>query len=198
MTPTPETALQAVLLRKERQFGYFVPPTPYGIILFVPSHADLDAVRGVEQWLHTDGVHLWQEGGTRLQGEDAATLLRETFESAAAALPFRAQGDDVFLQVVKMNPGYYRLYLIDPGWLDPQERHVSLKVQLPGEFLLRDLLDGRTIPFQGGTAAITVPAGTLRILDATAIATSPPTQPPGGPPLRPKADLCSASREERP
>lgn len=165
MTPTPPHALQAVLLHKRRQFGYHVPPTPYGPFVIVPARADLTKVPGVDSWWHTDGVAIWCEGGARLTGEQAATALRESFEAAAAKLPFRAVGDDVFCQTLRLDDGRYRLYLIDPGWEDPADRQVEVLIQRPGRHAVTDLLSGEAVAANADRFAITVPAGALRILE---------------------------------
>jgi hypothetical protein len=165
-TPTPPHALTAVLLHKKRQFGYLVPPTPYGPFVFVPAHADLKKVAGVDDWWHTDGISIWREGGAKLTGAPAAAALRESFEKAAEKLPFRAVGDDVFFQTVQLAPDRYRLYAIDPGWLDPAARRVTVRIQLPGEFAVRDLLSGESVAVANRSFPLEVPAGALRILEA--------------------------------
>jgi hypothetical protein len=164
-TPTPKHAIQHVLLEKERQFGYQVPATPYGAPLIVPALADLSKVPFVKDWWHTDGVHAWKDGGRKLTGMEAAKAIQADFERAAAELPFRATGG-VFFQTVKLDDRTYRLYAIDSGWLDPRDREVMLRVQMPGEVSLRDLLSGQSIEVRGGIAKLAVPAGTFRILEA--------------------------------
>jgi outer membrane protein assembly factor BamB len=165
-SPTPPHALQAVAFHKQRQFGYFVPPTPYGVIAFVPAQADLPRVAGVEEWWHTDGISLWRDGGPRRTGPAAAEAFRVSLESAAAQLPFRTVGDDVFFQTVQVAPDCYQIYAIDPGWLDPAERRVRVRIQLPGIFAVRDLLSGDALPVTDHQFPLEVPAGSLRILEA--------------------------------
>ena len=165
-TPTPPHALQAVLLHKRRQFGAHVPATPYGPFVFVPAAADLKKVPFVEEWWHTDGVSVWRDGGPKLTGRAAGDALRKSFEIAAAKLPFRAVGDDVFFHTVELAPGRWRLFAIDPGWLDPADRRVTVRVQVPGKVAMRDLLSGERLDVVDGAAKLTVPAGCLRILDA--------------------------------
>lgn len=165
-TPTPEHALQAVLLNKTRQFGTHIPATPYGPFVFVPARADLDAVPRVREWWHTDGEFIWREGGPKMKGDEAARALRESFERSAAELPFRPFGDDVFFHTLLVAPDRYRIYAIDPGWLDPAERRITVKVQLPGAVQVRDLLSGEELPVRDGGFPLVVPAGTLRILEA--------------------------------
>lgn len=91
-------------------------------------------------------------------------MLEEEFEQAAEDLPFRMIGH-AFLQTVRTAPDQYRLYLVDPGWVDPQEREVEVKLQLPETFRARDLLSGEEISIDTQTIAITVPAGLFRILE---------------------------------
>lgn len=165
MTPTAPHAITRVLFHKQRQFGYHVPPTPYGPVAIVPALADLSKVPFVEQWWHTDGVDLWREGGAKLTGMAAAEALRNSLEQAAAKLPFRPSGDDVFFHTVKTDEGY-RIYLIDPGWLDPRERRVEVRVQIGTPVQVRDLLSGERIPSPQGRFSVVVPAGSLRILEA--------------------------------
>ncbi|OPZ19485.1 MAG: Lambda-carrageenase precursor [candidate division BRC1 bacterium ADurb.BinA364] len=168
MTPPPESSLPAALLNKKRQFGYFVPPTPYGPFVIVPALADLSKVPGVSEWWHTDGISVWREGGRKMTGAEAAQAVRESFESAASRLPFRALGDDVFCQTIRLDSGGWRIFLIDPGWLDPAERHVRLRVQTSERVELRDLLSGEPLAVEDGEARIAVPAGALRIVEAIA------------------------------
>lgn len=96
LTPTPEHALTRVLFRKQRQFGYQVPPTPYGAVVLIPARADLAAVPNIDEWWHKDGIYVWRDGGPKLTGMEAAQALEESFETAASKLPYRASGDDVF------------------------------------------------------------------------------------------------------
>lgn len=203
-TPTPAHAFQHVAFRKTRQFGYFVPPTPYGAVAIVPAEADLSAVAGVREWWHTDGIYLWREdggpgaAGEKLTGQAAADFFRTSLEAAAASLPFRPLGDDVFFHSVRLPggsedtptdasdarfpadlarasvagpgagppAGRYRLYAVDPGWLDPQERRIRIRVQVPGKWRITDVLTGEDVPVTDNEAALAVPAGSLRILEA--------------------------------
>jgi hypothetical protein len=161
-SPTPAHALQRVLLRKSRQFGCHVPATPYGPFVMVPAHADLSKVTGVDDWWHTDGVSIWREGEPKLTGGEAADALLESFEEAAGRLPFRSFGEDVFFHTVRIGRDAYRLFAIDPGWLDPADRRISIRTQLPGRCEFADCLTGRRVAPDN----VVVPAGSLRIIEA--------------------------------
>jgi hypothetical protein len=166
LTPLPEFAFQRVALHKARQWGTHVFATPYGPIAIVPALADLTKVPGVKDWWHTDGLYLWREGGPKLNGQAAANALRESLEKAASQLPFRYTGDDVFFQTIQTGKNRYRVYAIDPGWVEPRDRQLKVTIQLAGDFEIRDLLDGETIAVRNREFPLTVPAGALRILEA--------------------------------
>jgi hypothetical protein len=167
-TKTPEHALQRVLFNKTEQFGH-IPATPYGPVAIVPAHADLNAVAGVKEWWHTDGIELWREGEKKLTGMEAAEALKESFEKAADNLPFRPFGDDVFFHTIRMDNKTFRIYAVDPGWLHPQDRQVDMRIQLEGNFAVRDLLSDVPLEINDRSVKFTVPAGCLRILEAKRI-----------------------------
>lgn len=165
--PTPAHALTSVLFRKRRQGGNHIPATPYGPVAIVPYHAERAKFAGVKRWWHTDGVSLWTEGGPKLQGEAAAQALRAELEAVATQLPFRAEGDDVFFHTIRISETELQLVAIDPGWLDPAPRNIRVRVQLPGEFRVRDVLSGEEVGVVDGAFALRVPAGGIRLLRAT-------------------------------
>jgi hypothetical protein len=123
-------------------------------------------VPGVQEWWHTDGISVWRQGKDRLTGQQAADALRASFEEAASRLPFRAEGY-VFCQTLRLGGGHYRIYLIDPGWLDPADRDVTVRIQLDGAPTALDPLAGEAVPVEEGCFHLTVPAGSLRIVDVT-------------------------------
>jgi hypothetical protein len=56
---------------------------------------------------------------------------------------------------------------MDPGWVDPAERTAVVKSQLPGEWLATDRLTAKPLGPIGPGLSLTVPAGTLRLIDLT-------------------------------
>jgi len=168
MTNTSEHAFQRVIFHKERQFGYQVPATPYGLVAFVPEQADTNDVANISQWIHTDGIYVWKGAGPRYKGMEAAEFLQREFEQAAAGLPFRLRGH-AFMQTVRVGPEQFRLYLVDPGWVDPADREVAVDIQLKGSFRVRDILSGEKIASGNKRFEITVPAGLFRILEVEKI-----------------------------
>ncbi|MCB1121519.1 MAG: hypothetical protein KJT03_08220, partial [Verrucomicrobiae bacterium] len=169
MTNTPDHALQKILFNKQRQFGYQVPPTPYGLVAIVPAETDLSQVKGVKSWWHTDGVYAWKDGGSRLTGMEAATRMQADFAEAAQRLPFQQHGEPVFLNSLRVAQDHYRLFLIDPGWLDPADHEVTIEIHLEGEFTAQDTLNHRELSIRENRFTVDVPAGLFTIVDVRRI-----------------------------
>ena len=144
----------------------YLPATPYGLVAIVPAHCDLNKVAGVKQWLHCDGLYVWEEGGERQNGQRAATLLKTAFEKAAAELPFRSSSRDVFFQTLRDGKDKFVLYAVGTRWFRPSDRTVEIKIQVPGSFAVRDLLSGESIEVKDNRFRFVVPAGSVRILTA--------------------------------
>ena len=165
MTNTPDHALQKVLFNKNRQFGCQIPSTPYGLVAFVPEFSNLEDVAHVKEWWHTDGIYVWKEGGPKLTGDEAAKVLKSDFEKAAGKLPFRQINNPVFMQVLKMGNTHYRLVMVDPGWIDPKDRSVDVKIQLEGTFELKNVLTNEMYECKENLFNIQVPVGLFALLD---------------------------------
>jgi F0F1-type ATP synthase epsilon subunit len=65
-----------------------------------------------------------------------------------------------------MDDRKYRLFAIDQGWLDSEDRDVTILVQIARKNLsVTDALSGERIKVNNGTLQIIVPAGAFRILE---------------------------------
>ena len=160
-TPEPHY-LGAYLMGVKRHYGSFVPETPYGFPIVLPADLRRRAKWAVGAW-ETDGRFLYQNG-RKLTAAQAKAPLLAAFRKATEKLPFRAEGE-VFMQAQKVGPKTARITLVDPGFLDPADRDVTLHVRGPARRLV-DILSGETIPVRSGRARLTVPAGVFRILEA--------------------------------
>ena len=55
--------------------------------------------------------------------------------------------------------------LVDPGYLDPQDRDVEIVLQQPVGTRCRDILSGEDLPVRGRNIPVHIPMGSLRIVD---------------------------------
>jgi hypothetical protein len=163
--PLPEHALARVAFDKRRVANGMVPATPYGHMLMLPCHFDHDKIETVRDWWHTDGIYLWREGGQRLLGPAAGEALRDSLRAASGSLALRSVGENVFYQLIRKDAGGYRLFAIDPGWLDPADRVAAFEVNLPGSLRARDVLSDEVVPIDSDRLELVVPAGAFRVVD---------------------------------
>jgi hypothetical protein len=163
MSPTPEWAIQRSMFAKERQFGLFAPPLPYGAVPFYPAPLDRIAPQ-TSAVFETDGIDLWRNG-PKLRGLEARSALEAELTAGAAGLPFRLSGDPVFCSATGDSP--MRIYMVDPGWLDPATREVEISFQGSTDAAeLVDLIDDTRIRIRDGRANVTIDRGGFRILEA--------------------------------
>lgn len=163
--PVRANYIGSYLFEQDRHYGAFVPATPFGFPAIVPAFIGKPRLPWARVTWETDGRWLY-DGAQKLSGVEARARVLESFQSAAEHLPFRAEGH-VFMQAQSMGTDKARLTLIDPGFLDPADRKVTLHVghQRPVR-ALEDVLTGQPIQLSEGRASLTVPAGTFRILEA--------------------------------
>jgi len=163
MSPTPAANISSYCYNKRRQYGAFIPSTPYGFVAIVPELRGIGEGSVFRRGIVTDGAFFYAGGkknGLAYRAR-AIAALRE----GAKSLPFAVEGD-AFVQVQRFNPRYYRVYAVDPGFLDPAERDVKLRVQLRGRVAsVRDIINGMNLAVRGRLIEFKVPAGAFRILD---------------------------------
>jgi len=163
--PVRENYVGHYLFEQDRHYGNFVPATPFGFPLIVPEFVELSGAAAQDCAWETDGRHFYDDGRA-LSGIEARPQVLESFEDAARGLPFRAEGH-VFLQAQRIDEATVRMILIDPGFLDPDDREVALHVRSARPVReLVDLLSGASLEVSNGVARVTVPAGAFRLLEA--------------------------------
>ena len=87
-------------------------------------------------------------------------------QAAANRLPVRVDGK-VAWTVVRLDPTHVRVTLIDPGYICPADREATILLQHLQGSACRDILGGVSLPIVDNSIRVTVPAGTLRVVDVT-------------------------------
>lgn len=161
MSPTPPDNISGYLYDKRYQYGAFVPATPFGFVALLPERAK--ATPRFPNAIVTDGITLCGPAGQTRPMDRARAI--EQFRAASLQLPLRVEGN-VFWQSQRISPDHYRLYLCDPGFLDPADRTATLRIRPPATArTIRDLIANAALPHDKDTLELIVPAGAFRILD---------------------------------
>ena len=117
--------------------------------------------------------------GTTKAGQEAAkTALLADLQAAAVtnatSLPVYATGDEVFSQVVQFgqvngtpSASKFVVYLVDPGFLTPRGRNVTLRFNRSGTWSAVDRLNREPVAISNNTATVWVKAGSMRAIEVT-------------------------------
>ncbi len=162
--PTPEHDLTRYGMGSERRMLDFLPRYPYGLLSMMPAETDLDSIPRVRRMVQTDGVVFYDERGKAVTPKEYRPRMEAALKAGAAELPVRVRGN-VAWSVVRLDEAHVRVMILDRGYLDPAERDAEIVCQQLQPRWCRDILSGEELPGDGPRYRLTVPAGSLRILD---------------------------------
>jgi len=163
MAPLPPTDVATYLWGRRRRDHSHIPVTaPQGLVCMVPGPTLRSGGPWTSIWT-TDGDKLSYKGKDFTLAQARAAITAELAE-ATKKFPFAVKGR-VFHQIIEQSRHHYVIALVDPGWLDPADRDVTLAAQVPGHWRVADRLTGKDIGLIGSGLSITVPAGMLRLLE---------------------------------
>ncbi len=148
----------------KRRMCNYLPVTPYGMVPIIPDNTDLAGTR-FRRKISIDGRFYYDAEGKPVSpdffiGKHTAQLL----EKSAARLVVRIEGE-AHWSAARIDPAHIRVTLIDPGYLDPAERKAVIVLQKVKGVQCTDILSGRNLPMTKQRIKVTIPAGTLRIVD---------------------------------
>jgi hypothetical protein len=105
--------------------------------------------------------------GRNYTESEAANALKADFEKAAARLPFRQVNseDAVFMQIIRLKENHFRMVLVDPGWINPKDHRVDIKIQLEGNYRVENVLDKQHYNISNKQFTVNVPAGLFTVVD---------------------------------
>lgn len=146
-----------------RRMCNFLPVAPHGLVPIVPDDVDIAGTR-FRTKISTDGQYYYDAEGKRVPAEVHRTVVEKLLKESAARLPVLVCGD-AHWSVVRLDPAHIRVTLIDPGYLDPADRSAEIVLQHMNAIRCVDILSGRQLPLKNGRIHVTVPMGTLRIVD---------------------------------
>lgn len=163
MAPLPPSDVATYLWGRTRRDASHVPMTsPHGLVCVLPGAKPKTAGRWKSLWA-TDGDTLGKDGED-YSLTDARGAIMADLNAGAKTFPFCVNGQ-IFHQIIEQSPGHYVIALVDPGWLDPSERVVTLAPQQRGNWRVADRLTGAPLGNLDQPLTLHVPAGVFRLID---------------------------------
>jgi hypothetical protein len=146
-----------------RHYDGLFPETPYGYFSIVPDFVDAMKIPGITTVWQTNGISVMRDGNWE-QALDAKAAVMKSAQAGSRVLPFRA--DNVFLSAQRVASDTYRVFLIDPGYVEPTGVTTQLSINLKSKQIeVRDTITGKSLPVAASSVTVSVPAGTFSILD---------------------------------
>ena len=164
MAPTLPTDIAAYLWGRARQNIPITSPLQRHrvFVCLLPGGKPQTPGRWTSLWT-TNGDTISKDGRS-YSLEEARAAIQADLAHAQRNHPFAVEGH-VFHQVVQLADDHYLVALIDSGWVDPAERTVTIRSQLPNRWTISDRLTGAELGDLDQALKLMIPAGTLRILD---------------------------------
>jgi len=163
-TPIPAYDLTRIAYNSTRRLTNFLPQAPYGNIAVVPATTTVSDTGLFKNILLTDGRYWYDKNNLAHEASEYMSTVVQAFEEAADRLPLRVSGE-VSWVAVEIKPGLIRLLLLDPGYLDPAERQATVHIKHLPPLKAADILNNTEFAIADSQFSLTVPMGTLRIVD---------------------------------
>jgi hypothetical protein len=161
--PTPKYDFGYYAIGRRRQALNFVPKNPYGIVPIVPEENSVKEIPGNERKIYTDGEVWYDEQGLKRSAEEYAPIVEKTLQEASEKLFCKVTGD-IAWTATRLDQSHIRLVLIDPGYLDPADRIVKVKINTKA-LSVTDILSREEIALTGNEFNLTVAMGIIRVID---------------------------------
>lgn len=140
----------------------FTPSLPYGMIPVAPIEFEAELKKTNTPYVVSD----WKKGfvdGKSVAAKDFGAVMKETAGKGAANMPVVVKGAS--WSAIRLDEKHIRLILVDPGYIDPQEREVEIKLQGQAPVSATDILSGEKLKIANSSINLKIPAGSMRFVD---------------------------------
>jgi lambda-carrageenase len=161
-TNLPKHDFSRRALGVEYRWLNFLPEMPHGMIPVAPSEykRTLDSQR--IPYTVSD-FRVGYQNGKQVPAKQFASTIEATAATGAKKIPLLVKGASWSL--IRLDDTHSRLILVDPGYIDPQERGVSIQFQGKIPINAVDILSKEKMRIADSAMDLTVPAGSLRLID---------------------------------
>jgi hypothetical protein len=154
---------RAALGVKYRWLNY-MPEMPHGMVPIAPieSKSMLDK-KSVPYFVSNGKVGFDNEKS--MTANHFGETIKSTVTKGEKQLPILVKG--VSWSAVKLDENHTRIILMDPGYIDPQNRRATIIFQNRKPKSAKDILSNDTLKISGNSVELNVPAGSMRFIDIT-------------------------------
>lgn len=162
----PDHDFEHYAMGAKRRMTNFIPQSPYGNLTTISAETDLNNFPSFSKMLVTDGKYWYDPQGKPHTAKEYKSVVIDALEEAASSLPLRVYGEAGWV-AIRIDSTHIRLVVMDPGYLDPDDREAEVVFQHIDAVEVRDILSGEIISVKDGKFNLNIPLGILRVLDIT-------------------------------
>lgn len=161
-TDVPDHDFSKAALGVEYRWLNFMPPMPHGMVPIAPAEYAGTLEKKDIPYSVANGKSGYIEKKP-VPAKEFGRHLSSVVKSGIENLPVIVNGAS--WSAIRLDPTHIRLVLVDPGYIDPRDRDAGIRFQGSIPYKAVDILSGEDIPIDGNTASLTVPAGSIRLVD---------------------------------
>ena len=148
----------------DRRMCNFLPLTPYGMVTIVPDETQAGLRNPFASKISTDGQSFFDASGKAFGPAEYRPVVEAALQEASARLPVLVRGR-AHWSAAWIDDTHLRVTLVDPGYLDPDDREVEIVLQQEAWTRCRDILGKEDLAISDRVIPLRIPMGSVRIVD---------------------------------
>lgn len=140
----------------------FIPPMPYGMIPITTSEYMPELNKKKALYVTSDS-HKGYINSKKVDAKDFGSEMNRIAKQGSDNLLMKIDGASWGL--FKIDSRHARLLLVDPGYVSPAKRDVTITLQNKMPKIAVDILTKENIEIKGNEIRVVVPAGSMRFID---------------------------------
>ena len=161
--PVSDHDYSKIALGVDYRWLNFLPKTPHGMVPITDVDCFPKLQKAGAETFVSDICHGYIKG-KKVSGEDFAKTMKMAVDKGAKKLFMTVDG--AAWSLLRIDEKHARLVLVDPGYVDPQERQVTIHFQNKAPLHARNILTKEELVLNGMNAIkVSVPAGSMSFID---------------------------------
>lgn len=158
----PSYDYSKVALGVEYRWLNFIPKMPNGMVPIMPFSYE-PSLKKQDIPYFVSNCHVGFENEKTVPAKAFGAIIESTVKQGAAKLPVLVQGAS--WSAIRIDDNHIRVILIDPGYIDPQDRQVTVTFNQKQPVSAVDILSKEILKIANKSIQLIVPAGSLRFVD---------------------------------
>lgn len=151
----------AALGVKYRWLNY-MPEMPHGMVPVAPIESKTMLEKSNVSYF-VSNAKVGIENGNNIPAKQFGETIKKVVSQGEKKLPVIVKGAS--WSVIKLDKNHSRIVLVDPGYIDPQDREVEVVFQNKQPKSVIDILSKENLKISGESVKLSIPAGSMRFID---------------------------------